>query len=415
MATIYDSIKNLISTEMKSKAAETLGEAEPKIATAVSILTPALLARMLKLGDTKHIDEIVQESGKMKLLSKAASIFEGHGVIDGKDMGERMENALIGSDGSSFIGEVAAHSGIAHESADRLSNWVSAVLAGFAGEKVVADKQTYKGFLGQLEGEKDALKAHIPANVLSTLGLGSLLGAAHTQHHTAKTTAAPKCAAGVPPSAPRKKSLNWLWWLLGLLLLLLICVFAWRACNRDKVTEKVARVEVTEVAPAPAVDKTDKGKIELTLPDGEKIIAYKQGCEDRIISFLNSDKYKNASEADLKKIWFDFDTLDFKHDSASEFEPGSRPQLDNLVRILKQFPQAKVMIGGFADKTGPQWANDEISKERAQYIKLQMEKAGIAASRISTAGFGETYATIPESATDSQRATDRNIALRFTK
>jgi outer membrane protein OmpA-like peptidoglycan-associated protein len=155
-------------------------------------------------------------------------------------------------------------------------------------------------------------------------------------------------------------------------------------------------------------------KIEHTLANGEKITIYRDGTEHLITDFLNSERYKNATAADLRDIWFEFDQIDFEFNSTDKLMPGSMDQLNNLIAILKAHPTAKMRIGGYADKVGTQVINYDISKARAEYIKSLFVEAGLH-SQISTEGFGEEFATLPENATNAQRAIDRHIALRFEK
>jgi outer membrane protein OmpA-like peptidoglycan-associated protein len=76
---------------------------------------------------------------------------------------------------------------------------------------------------------------------------------------------------------------------------------------------------------------------------------------------------------------------------------------------------ADARVAAFADKTGKHAANFEISRKRAEYIKSALEKAGVEAGRISVEGFSDGFAKAAASATDAERAPDRDIALRFTK
>lgn len=76
--------------------------------------------------------------------------------------------------------------------------------------------------------------------------------------------------------------------------------------------------------------------------NGTALKGYKGGMEDQMITFLKTDGYKNAANDNaLKDKWYDFDHVNFKIGSADQLEAGSEGQLQNLVAILKAFPQAK--------------------------------------------------------------------------
>ncbi len=58
----------------------------------------------------------------------------------------------------------------------------------------------------------------------------------------------------------------------------------------------------------------------------------------------------------MKNKWFSFDDLNFKF-GTTELVPESKRQLDNIVAILKAFPDVKIKIGGYTDKKGDDAAN----------------------------------------------------------
>ena len=84
--------------------------------------------------------------------------------------------------------------------------------------------------------------------------------------------------------------------------------------------------------------------IKVKLPNGTELDAYQNGIEDQLVTFLESD-YTKLGEDSLKKIWFNFDNLNFKTGSA-EITPESQHQIDNIAAILKAFPKSKDQSGG---------------------------------------------------------------------
>lgn len=116
--------------------------------------------------------------------------------------------------------------------------------------------------------------------------------------------------------------------------------------------------------------------------------------EDRMIAFLKSDDYKNAADDNaLKNIWYDFDHVNFKIGSSTELEAGSYRQLDNLAAILKAFPDARIKIGGYTDKTGNETANVKLSQATADFIKNALARAGVGNQVLGAEGYGSQFAT----------------------
>jgi uncharacterized protein YidB (DUF937 family)/outer membrane protein OmpA-like peptidoglycan-associated protein len=152
---------------------------------------------------------------------------------------------------------------------------------------------------------------------------------------------------------------------------------------------------------------------EVTLPDGTKLQAYPGGIEDQLVKFISSD-YKTADEAALKDKWFNFDDLNFEH-ATTKLTPESKRQLDNIVAILKAFPDVKIKIGGYTDKTGDDAANLKLSDSRAKAVQDALKAAGVGAQVPEAEGYGEQFATVDEGASDEARAVDRKTAIRLLK
>ena len=135
-----------------------------------------------------------------------------------------------------------------------------------------------------------------------------------------------------------------------------------------------------------------------------------------MISFLKAGSYKSASDdAALKDNWYSFDHVNFKIGSSTELEAGSQGQIDNLVAILKAFPESKIKIGGYTDKTGVEADNVKLSTARANFIKAALDKAGVGAQVLGAEGYGSKFATVAKEASNEERAADRKMAVRFAK
>ncbi len=153
---------------------------------------------------------------------------------------------------------------------------------------------------------------------------------------------------------------------------------------------------------------------EVSLPDGTKLQAYPGGIEDQLVKFVGSNEYKNASNDQLKDEWFNFDDLNFKF-GTTELAPESKRQLDNIVAILKAFPDVKIKIGGYTDKKGDNAVNLKLSDGRAKAVQAALQKAGVGGQVPEAEGYGEQFATVDENASDDERKVDRRTAIRIIK
>lgn len=400
--THYESLKESISPQMLKTAAATLREDEKGVASAVAVLLPSLLVRFLDQGETARVNETIREAGNAELFDRRAEIFAGHGIDGGMNLGERFENELVGAENKAYPNAVAAESGISAASADRLSGWVAAVIAGYVGHKIVRNNLSMSAVMAGLRQERGSVVKEIPVKVGRAAGISGM------------------CSSSAPVAGRDGKKNNWLVWLIIVLIVVIIVFLSIRSCNRNGGGEVVAVTENVTVVPTAPAAQTAAAKEGLTfvehkLPDGRTIRVAEGGCEDCMLKYLQSDAYRKATNEELSKNWIQFDKIDFMHDSETALAGNSMEQLDNIAAILKNYPDVRIRIGGFADKTGTRAVNYEISKKRAEYIKSILVKDGIPADRISTEGFGKEFATVPADATAAQRAVDRSIAMRFTK
>jgi len=67
-------------------------------------------------------------------------------------------------------------------------------------------------------------------------------------------------------------------------------------------------------------------------------------------------------------------------------------QLTWFVDKMKPYPQANFLVQGFADSTGAESTNQQLSVDRAQAVAQFLNGQGIAMSRMDVQGFGTTSA-----------------------
>ncbi|HNP35285.1 MAG TPA: OmpA family protein [Woeseiaceae bacterium] len=85
--------------------------------------------------------------------------------------------------------------------------------------------------------------------------------------------------------------------------------------------------------------------------------------------------------------------------------------LSDVVDTLKRYPDLTFEIGGHTDSTGAADYNMGLSARRAQTVHDFLASKGIAVSRMSVKGYGETR-PIESNDTDAGRAANRRVSLR---
>lgn len=118
------------------------------------------------------------------------------------------------------------------------------------------------------------------------------------------------------------------------------------------------------------------------LPNGEKISIPEGGFED---SFLNALKDGNLSA----NKFYVFDRLFFASGSDA-LNAESNEQIANAAKILKAYPDLKVLLRGHTDSQGNAALNQKLSEDRAASVKNAIVALGVAADRINTQGLASS-------------------------
>lgn len=90
----------------------------------------------------------------------------------------------------------------------------------------------------------------------------------------------------------------------------------------------------------------------------------------------------------------------------------SRTELNRLADFLKLNPTVTIEVSGHTDDQGDATANLTLSKKRAQTVVTYLTEAGIAPTRIKSAGFGKTQPLVPNTS-DENRRQNRRIEWRI--
>jgi outer membrane protein OmpA-like peptidoglycan-associated protein len=197
--------------------------------------------------------------------------------------------------------------------------------------------------------------------------------------------------------------------LIPLLLGIILIFFLYRGCNREVTIEESVVTDTIQNDTSTTVTTTRTTK-EIVVNDQVKLNAYSEGIEDQMVAFLNKGEYKTMNEDQLKEVWFNFDDLNFEHGTANVL-PESQKQLDNISKILKAYPEVKVKIGGYTDKTGDEAVNKKVSTERAMAVKKFLDDKGLSKQVVGTEGYGSEFAVHSADASEELRLTDRKVAL----
>ena len=69
--------------------------------------------------------------------------------------------------------------------------------------------------------------------------------------------------------------------------------------------------------------------------------------------------------------------------------------LEKVAEAYRAHPSARLKLAGHSDRSGSAAANRRTSLERAEMIRMELEKRGIPGNAISVASFGEEQPLVP--------------------
>ena len=103
-------------------------------------------------------------------------------------------------------------------------------------------------------------------------------------------------------------------------------------------------------------------------------------------------------------LYITFDT------GKSTIKPESRSIIDQIITLMKNYPDLKIGVEGHIDNVGEPKNNQVLSEDRAQAVVSAIIKQGIDASRLSASGFGQDK-PIADNSTEEGRAKNRRVEL----
>ena len=90
----------------------------------------------------------------------------------------------------------------------------------------------------------------------------------------------------------------------------------------------------------------------------------------------------------------------------------SYPSLNNILKIMNDYPQSRFSINGYTDNTGLDEKNRDLSLRRAQSVMNYFTSKGVAASRLEIKGFGSAN-PIATNETAEGKKTNRRVEIRI--
>ena len=146
--------------------------------------------------------------------------------------------------------------------------------------------------------------------------------------------------------------------------------------------------------------------------DGDNVFDKDDKCPD-VKGTVANNGCPEVSEDVMKKLNAYAKTILF--DTAkSTFQAQTMPVLESITAILKEYNTAKFSIEGHTDNAGKADKNLLLSQSRAAAVLTYLTTNGIAADRLTSAGFGQTM-PIADNKTKEGKASNRRVEVKLVK
>ena len=424
---LLDLAKSSLTPILISKAGSLFGLDEGIASKALGAVLPTLLSGVLNKSSTPQgadslLNAIKDDSVDSNIVNNLSSLLGSvSGVQTLGTQGGKLLGFLFGDKASGLGEQIASISGVPSEASSGvkgLTALAAPALFGLLKNQVLGSNLNASGLSTLLANQIPHLEKALPAQVAQWLGWGSLgsffggiaskfgsaLGAAGSAA-TAATTAA--TAVGSTALDTGKKSGGILKWLIPLLLLGAVALWALRSCGAPKPHD----------APPPPPPAPTAGATPAAPPappaapavpfDAKAAIAAAQGKYDAALKALEgSGKCDAPALANALSLY----VVNFASGSAA-LPIGDVAELKKAVPALKLCAKdnVKLVVVGHTDNVGNPAANQKLSEARANALKALFVGQGLPAAMFAASGKGDTE-PVGDNKTEEGKFKNRRIS-----
>ena len=194
------------------------------------------------------------------------------------------------------------------------------------------------------------------------------------------------------------------------LLLAAGCSSTGRVTSRDKTTKGAAAGAAAGAIASVLLGEREADEIlagaAIGAAVGAGVGAYMDAQEEKLGHIPGTTVERVADDALL--VRFSSDVL-FAVDSAI-LAAGAHASLDEVARVINEYPKTAVVVQGFTDSTGGEQHNLELSERRARAVMSYLVGRGVDAGRITALGYGEDH-PVASNDTPSGRQLNRRVGI----
>lgn len=413
MTSLVDSLYSVATPELAGNIASRLGEPTQNVSRGLQGGMAALLLGLVrKSGDPSamqgiydNINTSVNDGRVLDNPSELLTATDTGSPIT--SLGSQFISNIFGNRSSAVNDVIARSSGLRAGVVGNLMQFAAPLVLAVLGRRVREGSLNADSFTRLITGERASIERAAPAGLASALGAEERPYTREREYEVRREATMadqPSREYGVEP----EKKNRWFWPTVATIGALALLWAIWPRHREHRVNPRttVSGGEVTNPYAVPTPPGATAAA-RVTLPDGSVLNVAEVGPEGRLVGFL-----KDPNKPVDQTSWFVLDRLHFESNSAN-LSPDSNAEINDVVAILKAYPNATVKIGGFTDNKGSEAANKRLSRDRARSVEKALEKEGIAANRVSAEGYGSAH-PIADNSTEAGRAQNRRIGILVT-
>ncbi len=131
--------------------------------------------------------------------------------------------------------------------------------------------------------------------------------------------------------------------------------------------------------------------------------AYQRTYDQKMAELQAQAQQENQQQQALYAEASKYAAVVYFQTGSSTLDQDAIRQLNWFVDKMKPYPQANFLVQGFADSTGAEAKNQELSVARAQAVASYLNGQGIAMPRMNVQGFGTSSPAAVNTTTQGRR------------
>jgi outer membrane protein OmpA-like peptidoglycan-associated protein len=399
--TLLQAVSSQLTSDVVRSASSFISEPESSTRQAMNAATPSVLSGLANMVSSREgansLAGMIRDGGYGAAAENVRSLFAGGNATNNMvGAGHNLLNKIFGARLPAVTDLVANSSGVTVSSASKLLSLTAPLTLGILAKRAASQRLDASGLANAILEERPDFASAAPSGLSQILGSGPTLVVRPSEtvsEHLAEPVHLERVHELEPALPAGARPARWLPLALAVLAALALLLF---------LRSRTARSNLDNIASQTTSAARD-ALARVELPGGGAISVAKGTINYNLAAFL-ADK----SAAGVPQT-FVFDHLNF--DSATtRLTPESVPTVNDLATVLKAYPSARVQLIGHTDNTGTADANQSLSLDRANAVKTMLVSQGVAADRISTAGFGQDR-PIASNDTEGGRAQNRRLEL----